>query len=303
MSFSLDQISPKPSQTAIVTGANTGLGYETALGLAKKQIKVVMACRNEQKARQAKSDILSEVPEADLEIMIVDLASLESVRSFAQAFKKQFDKLDLLINNAGVMVPPYQKKEDGFELQFGVNHLGHFLLTAELIDHMPDRPESRIVPLASIAHKRGQIHFDDLQWEDNYDPQDAYAQSKLACLMFGDELNRRLKANGKDIRTVTAHPGVSLTELSRHMPSFLISILKYTVGPFLTHPPEKGALPTLQAALDHHLDGGEYLGPQGFREMTGKPGPAERSEVAQDQQTAEKLWEVSEELTDCRFTI
>ncbi|MDZ7681073.1 MAG: oxidoreductase [Fodinibius sp.] len=303
MSFNLDQISPQPSQVAIVTGANTGLGYETAVGLAKKQIKVIMACRNEQKADQAKSDILSEVPDADLDIMIVDLASLQSVRAFASAFKQKYQKLDLLINNAGVMVPPYSKTEDGFELQLGVNHLGHFLLTAKLIDHIPDRPESRIVPLASIAHKRGKIHFDDLQWEEDYDRQDAYAQSKLACLMFGDELNRRLKAHGKDIRAVTAHPGVSLTELSRHMPSFLINILKYTVGPFLTHPPEKGALPTLQAALDPHLDGGEYLGPQGFREMTGKPGPAERSEIACNQQTAEKLWEVSEELTDCKFTI
>jgi len=303
MSFSLDQISPRPSQTAIVTGANTGLGYETALGLAKKEITVILACRNEQKAQQAQRDILDEVPDANIEIMLVDLSSLSSVRSFAQSFKQQFDKLDLLINNAGVMFPPYQQTEDGFELQFGVNHLGHFLLTSQLIDYMPDRPESRVVSLSSIAHRRGQIHFDDLQWQENYDKQDAYSQSKLACLMFGDELNRRLETSGKNILSVTAHPGISPTELGRHIPPLLWYIFKYFVGPFLTHPPEQGALPTLQAALDTNVTGGDYYGPQGFREMKGKPGPANRADVAQNEEVAKKLWKVSEELTDCEFEL
>lgn len=302
MSFSLDQVSPRPKTIAIVTGANTGLGYETALGLAKKQITVVMACRHQQKAERAKADILSELPDADLEIMILDLASMASIRSFANHFKSKFDKLDLLINNAGVMVPPYQKTEDGFELQFGVNYLGHFLLTALLIDQMPDRPESRVVSLASNAHKRGKIHFEDLQWEQEYSRQDAYAQSKLACLLFGDELDRRLKAEGKTIRSVSAHPGVSLTDLGRHIPSLLYGLLKYTVAPFFTHSPEKGALPTLKAALDTGVEGGEYFGPQGFREMTGEPGLASRAEAAKDEQTASKLWKVSEELTDCTFS-
>lgn len=303
MSFSLEQIAPQPDKIAIVTGANTGLGYETTVGLAQKEIKVVMACRNRQKAEQAKSDIEDEVPGADLDILLLDLGNLDSVRSFAEQFKDQYEKLDLLINNAGVMIPPYQTTDDGFELQFGVNHLGHFLLTSLLIEHMPDRSESRIVSLASIAHKRGEIQFDDLQWEENYNRSAAYSQSKLACLMFGDELNRRLKENDMNIRSVIAHPGVSPTELSRHIPSFLNLLFEYLFAPLFTHPPQKGAQPTLQVALDPNIKGGDYYGPQGFREMKGEPGPAERSETARDQQVAKKLWEVSEELTNCQFEL
>lgn len=303
MSFSLANIPSQEGKTAIVTGANTGLGYETTLELAKKGIHVVVACRNKDKAAEARSNLLDEVDGASLEIMVLNLASLESVRSFAEAFSESYEKLDLLINNAGVMIPPYSTTEDGFELQFGVNHLGHFLLTALLIDIIPDNSESRIIHLSSIAHKQGRIHFDDLQWEESYSRQEAYSQSKLACLMFADELDRRLRKNGKHKLSVCVHPGTSLTELGRHVPGFLYDIFKYTLGPLLTHPPHEAALPTLKAALGKDVAGGDFFGPQGFMDMKGPPGNAERAEVARDAQTAQKLWQASEELTSCSFEI
>ncbi|MGD8426666.1 MAG: oxidoreductase [Balneolaceae bacterium] len=303
MSFDLKHIPSQKDKNAIVTGANTGLGYETTIGLAKKDVKVIMACRNKEKAQKAKTDILDILPEADLEIMHLDLSSLSSIKKFAEGFKERFEKLDLLINNAGVMVPPYSTTEDGFELQFGVNYLGHFTLTALLIDHMPDNSDSRVVSLSSNAHKRGQLHFGNLQWEQDYDRRKAYSQSKLACLMFGDELDRRLKAGGKKILSVSAHPGVSPTDLGRHIPAFLYNLLKFTLIPFVSHSPKKGALPTLQAALGPNVNGGDYYGPQGFNEMKGAPGLAERAKVAKDREAAKKLWDVSEVLTGVEFEI
>jgi NAD(P)-dependent dehydrogenase (short-subunit alcohol dehydrogenase family) len=303
MSFNLKDTPSREGRTAIVTGANAGLGYETTIGLAKKGMTVIMACRNMEKAKQAKSNILDELRDADLETMQLDLASLASVRSFTESLREKYDTLDLLVNNAGVMIPPYSTTEDGFELQLGVNHLGHFLLTSLLIDRIPDTPESRIVSLSSIAHRRGEIHFDDLQWEKSYSKQGAYNQSKLACLLFADELDRRLRAEGKKKLSVCAHPGVSPTELSRHMPSLLYTFLRYTLAPFLTHPPNEGAMSTLQAALGENVKGGDYYGPQGFQEMKGKSGLAERAEVGKDQEVAQQLWDVSEKLTNCSFTV
>jgi len=303
MAFNLNNIPSQKGKTAIVTGANAGLGFETTIGLAKKRIKVIMACRNMDKAENAKNDILERVPDADLEIMTLDLASLDSVRSFTQSFKEKYDTLDLLINNAGVMIPPYSTTEEGYELQIGVNHLGHFLLTALFIDLMPDTSDSRIVSLSSIAHKRGSIHFDDLHWKESYSKQGAYSQSKLACLLFADELDRRLRESGKKKLSVCAHPGVSPTELTRYIPSILDTIFQKVLAPFFTHPPEEGARPTLQATLDPTVSGGDYYGPQGFMDMTGKPGLAERADVAKNQDVAQRLWEVSEELTNCNFTV
>jgi NAD(P)-dependent dehydrogenase (short-subunit alcohol dehydrogenase family) len=302
MSFTLQNVPSQQGKIAIVTGANAGLGYETVIGLSQKEAKVIMACRNMEKAEKAKSNILDKLPHADLDIMQLDLASLKFIRAFADHFRNKYNKLDLLINNAGVMMPPKSTTKDGFELQFGVNHLGHFLLTALLIELMPDHSDSRIVSLSSIVHKGGEIHFDDLQWENSYDRQDTYSQSKLACLMFGDELDRRLRAAGKEKLSVTAHPGTSPTELSRHLPSWFTALFN-AIGPLFRHAPDKGAQPTLKAALDTSVSGGDYYGPQGFREMKGEPGHAKRSEVAKDKKTAKKLWEISETLTDCTFTV
>ncbi|WP_299404340.1 oxidoreductase [Acaryochloris sp. IP29b_bin.148] len=305
MAFDLEHIPSQAGKTAIVTGANTGLGYETVINLAKKNCKVIMACRHPDRAEHAKADIEAKVPGANLEILLIDLSDLSSVRAFAQAFRQQYDRLDLLINNAGIMWPPYALTVDGFESQMGTNYLGHFLLTMLLLDLMPDTPESRVVSLSSNAHKLGSgaINFDDLHSEQNYSKTGAYAQSKLACLMFGNELQRWLANAGKQIRSITAHPGVSNTELARHMPQYQIDLIQYTIGPLLCHPPAQAAMPIVMAALDPEAQGGEYFGPQGFLEMKGQPGRATQSDYAQNQAAAEHLWDVSEQLTESTFAL
>lgn len=305
MAFDLENIPSQQGKIAIVTGANTGLGYETVRHLAQKDCKVIMACRNADKAAKAKGAIEAQVPGADLEILLIDLCELSSVREFAKTFRQQYNKLDLLINNAGIMWPPYALTVDGFESQMGANYLGHFLLTGLLLDLMPDTSESRVVSLSSNAHRlgSGEITFDDLHSEQTYSKTGAYAQSKLACLMFGNELQRRLERAEKQILSVTAHPGVSNTDLARHMPPYQVALVQYTIGPLLCHAPDKAAMPTVMAALTPDAQGGEYFGPQGFFEMKGEPGRATQSDYAQNQAAAEQLWEVSEQLTEGRFTI
>lgn len=299
--FSLDKIDSQKGRIAIVTGANTGLGYETALGLAQKEATVIMACRNLEKAETAKQKILAAVPQAEIEVIQIDLSKLASVRAFAAAYLAKYQQLDLLINNAGVMIPPYTQTEDGFELQMGANYFGHFLLTGLLLESLTRTPGSRVVPLASLAHKNGEINFDNIHWEKDYSKLGAYGQSKLACLMFGYELDRRLKAAGANTLSVMAHPGVSDTELSRHVPKWLFFILGNTLFPLISHKPAKGALPTLMAALDKNSKGGEYYGPTGFQEMKGKPGLASSTELSQDPEMAKKLWAVSEDLTGITY--
>ncbi len=302
MSFSLKKIPSQKGRIAIVTGANVGLGYETALAFARKEIKVIMACRNAQKAEKAKADILAQVPNAELEIIILDLNSLQSVRDFAKTYTEKYDRLDLLINNAGLMVPPLMRTEEGFESQFGVNHLGHFLLTNLLFPHIRKTEGSRVVSLSSNAHKRAEINFDDLNSEKSYSKIGAYSQSKLACLMFAYELQRRLDAAGSHVLSVAAHPGASDTDLAR----YISKLLYYALLPLfslVTHSPEKGALPTIYAALGNDVDGGDYFGPQGFMEMKGEPGKVESKPQSHDKEVAKKLWEVSEKLTGEKFEI
>lgn len=301
MNFQLDNVRSQSGRVAVVTGANTGLGYETALGLAKTGMKVVLACRNLDKATAAKANIQHAVPGADLEVMLLDLSELASVQTFATQYRNTHSRLDLLINNAGIMAPPYSQTDDGFESQLAVNHLGHFLLTALLLDLMPDTSDSRIVSLSSNAHKMGAIKFDDLQSTSKYSSMAAYAQSKLACLMFADELQRRLESEGKQILSVCAHPGGSETELARHFSKTAILIMRLMLVPLITHPPKEAALPTLYAALGEDVKGGEYFGPQGFLEMSGKPGRATRSPLAQNQEIAQQLWTVSEQLTGATY--
>ena len=300
----LDNIPSQKGKIAIVTGANTGLGYETVVNLTKKDIKVILACRNLDKAMNAKAEIEAKVPGADLDILLIDLTDLSSVRAFAKAFQEKYDRLDLLVNNAGIMFPPYQKTIDGFESQMGVNYFGHFLLTALLIEMMPDSSESRVVSLSSGAHQYASdgINFDDLQSEKSYSKLGAYAQSKLACLMFGNELQRRLDKAGKKVLSVTAHPGMSPTELARSMPWYQAQLLRYTLGLFLFHPVDAAAMPTVMAALGTDVEGGEYFGPQGLLEMKGKPGRATKSDASQNTTAAEKLWAISEQLTGCKFS-
>ena len=199
-------------------------------------------------------------------------------------------------------MPPYTKTEDGFELQLGANHLGHFLLTGLLLDTILKTPNSRVVSLSSLAHKSGQINFDDLQSEQKYAALGAYSQSKLACLIFGNELQRRLAAAGhQQTISVTAHPGASDTELARHMSKIVYAIFKYLLSPFVMHPPKAGALPTLMAALGDDVKGGEYFGPQGFKEMKGKPGRAKARSLSKNVTIGKRFWEVSEELVGLKY--
>jgi len=299
--FNIDNIPSQKGKIAIVTGSNTGLGFETALALAKKEIKVIMACRSIEKAETAKQDILRKVPGADLEILPVDLSSLSSVRNFAKNYRLKYSQLDLLINNAGILMPPYARTIDGFESQMGTNYFGHFLLTGLLLDIIIKTPGSRIVSLSSIAHKKGEINFDDLHWEKKYSAMAAYRQSKLACLMFAYELQRRLEARDMKTISVAAHPGVSITELVKHYPKWLM----FVSSPFFslfTHSPEKGALPTLYAALGTDVHGGDYFGPQGRSEMTGDPGKAQSTALSHNEDIAKQLWEVSEKLTGFKYS-
>ena len=297
----INSLPQQTGRTFIVTGANTGLGYETTIMLAKKGAKVIMACRNMSKANAAKANILKEVPKTDLDVLEIDLSSLKSVRSFVKAYQAKYDKLDVLVNNAGVMMPPYSKTEDGFELQFGANYLGHFLLTGLLLQTITKTPNSRIVTLSSLVHKNGKINFADLQSEKKYSASEAYAKSKLACLMFTRELQRRLeKAGHQQTISTASHPGIATTELSRHMPKLVYNVLRYTIAPFLTHAPIEGAKPTMLAAIGE-AKGGDYFGPTGFNEFKGKPGKATSTPLSNDEAIANQLWEVSEKLVGLNY--
>ncbi|ABK73881.1 SDR family NAD(P)-dependent oxidoreductase [Mycolicibacterium smegmatis] len=289
-----------PDQTgrvAIVTGANTGLGLETAKALAAKGAHVVLAVRNLDKGKAAVDWIARSAPTADLELQQLDLGSLASVRAAADDLKGKFDRIDLLVNNAGVMWPPRQTTADGFELQFGTNHLGHFALTGLLLDRMLTVPGSRVVTVSSQGHRiLAAIHFDDLQWERRYNRVAAYGQSKLANLLFTYELQRRL--TGHQTTALAAHPGASNTELARHLPG----ALERLVTP-LAQDAALGALPTLRAATDPGALGGQYFGPDGIGETRGYPKVVASSAQSHDADLQRRLWAVSEELTGVTFPV
>lgn len=298
--FDIKKLPSQKGRVTVITGANTGLGFETAKAMAGTGIKVIMACRNLEKAMAAQRAILHRHPSADTEIMLIDMTRLDSVREFARSFIAKYNRLDILVNNAGIMIPPYSKTQEGFESQMGVNYLAHFLLTGLLLKTIVSTPGSRIVMLASNAHRRGEINFDDINWEKKYRPMEAYQQSKLACLIFAIELQKRFDVAGLKTLSVASHPGLSLTDLVRHIPAWLLFISKPLTS-IVTHSPEKGALPTLYAALSDDVHGGEYFGPQGRGEWTGKPGRAKIFPQAFDQETARRLWDLSEKLTGIKF--
>jgi NAD(P)-dependent dehydrogenase (short-subunit alcohol dehydrogenase family) len=284
-------------RVAVVTGANSGIGYETAKTLAEKGAVVAMACRNPEKANNAANAIRVNVKNANLEIMELDLANLASVRNFVEAFKSKHTQLDLLINNAGIMIPPFTKTADGFEVQFGANHLGHFALTGLLLETLLRTPNARIVNVSSGAHRMGTgtINFENLNAEQGYNPSSAYAQSKLANLLFTLELNRHLTEIGSDVIVTAAHPGWTATGLQR---GFL-----HTVSEWIGQKPDMGALPTLQAATDPKAKRNDYFGPDGFMEMRGYPKKVETSDAAKNADLAKRLWSVSEELTGIHYNL
>ena len=285
---------------AIVTGANSGLGYETTKELARKGAKVIMACRNMDKAAKAKTQILEEIPNAKLTIMEIDLASLDSVRKFAGKFNLEYSSLDLLINNAGVMMPPFELTDDGFELQFEANYLGHFLLTGLLLRKLEEAPAARVISLSSLAHDWGDIYFDDLNFSKKYDKRKSYGQSKLACLIFAYELERRLRKDNSSVLSLAAHPGISDTELSRYLPKF-IRFISPIIMPLFAQNASKGALPTLRAAMDLTLTGGTYVGPDGNEEYKGNPVVVDSNLNSKDEEKAERLWTVSEKLAGIHY--
>jgi NAD(P)-dependent dehydrogenase (short-subunit alcohol dehydrogenase family) len=283
-------------RVAIVTGANTGLGFETARMLAGRGARVVLAVRDVEKGREAAARI-----PGDVAVQALDLTSLASVRAAAADLRAAHPRIDLLINNAGVMYTPKQTTADGFELQFGTNHLGHFALTGLLLDHLLPVPGSRVVTVSSVGHRiRAAIHFDDLQWERSYSRSAAYGQSKLANLMFTYELQRRLASHGTTI-AVAAHPGMSNTELTRNTPA-AIRVPVSWIAPIVTQTPEMGALPTVRAATDPTVAGGQYYGPGNRGEARGYPKVVESSAQSHDRSIQQRLWTVSEELTGVTFS-
>ncbi|MEV7090951.1 SDR family NAD(P)-dependent oxidoreductase [Streptomyces sp. NPDC093085] len=284
-------------RVAIVTGANTGLGFETARALAARGATVVLAVRDVEKGAQAAARIAG-----DVTVQALDLASLDSIRSAAADLRAAHPRIDLLINNAGVMYTPKRTTADGFELQFGTNHLGHFALTGLLLDRLLPVPGSRVVTVSSTGHRiRAAIHFDDLHWERSYSRAAAYGQAKLANLMFTYELQRRLAPHGTTV-AVAAHPGLSNTELIRNSPAALRLPVTW-VAPLVTQTPEMGALPTLRAATDPAVTGGQYYGPGNRGEIRGYPKPVTSSPDSHDRAVQQRLWTVSEQLTGVTLAV
>jgi NAD(P)-dependent dehydrogenase (short-subunit alcohol dehydrogenase family) len=301
--WTAEQIPDQSGRTAIVTGANSGLGLVCARELAGHGARVVMACRNTDKGAAAKAEIEREAPGAQLELAALDLASLASVREFAEQFHAHHDGLDLLINNAGVMAPPRKVTADGYELQLGTNLLGHFALTAQLIGAMEGREDTRVVTLSSNAHKMGRIDFDDLQSERRYSRWRAYGQSKLADLMLALELDRRLRAAGSTVKSLAAHPGYAATNLQSAAAPALDRWVMVVTNALLAQSGERGALPPLYAATAPGLEGGLYIGPDGLGEFRGHPRIVSPNRAAREEATARRLWEVSQELTGVRFEL
>ncbi len=298
-------IPPQPGKLALVTGANSGVGFHAALELARAGAQVILGCRNFDKAAAARQRILAQVPAAQLEPAALDLASLASIRAFAQAFLAQQRILDLLVNNAGVMaLPTRQLTADGFELQIGTNHLGHFALTGLLLPAILTAPAARIVTVSSIAHRGGSIRFDDLNWTHDYQPWPAYRQTKLANLYFAFELDRRLRATHPNVASIAVHPGVANTNLfasgpgqKKNLEGLLVPFFIFIIG----QSEQQGALPTLYGATSPEARSGHFYGPHGFREMRGYPVEVRAEAQAYDEVAAARLWNLSEELTGVRY--
>ena len=294
------RIPDQAGRVAVVTGANSGLGLVTARELARAGARVVLACRNLEKGRAALADVGRAATGPAPELEELDLASLDSVRAFAERFRSKHDGLDLLVNNAGVMAPPRRRTADGFELQFGTNHLGHFALTGLLLPAMEGREDARVVTLSSNAHKFGRIAFGNLSGDRRYFRWRAYGQSKLANLLFALELDRRLRASGSTVKSLAAHPGYAATNLqSAAAPLFDRLVMKVTDA-VVAQNDEMGALPQLYAATEPGLEGGTYVGPDGPGEHRGHPTIVKPNGAARDEGTARHLWEVSEQLTGVR---
>ena len=291
--------------TIVVTGGNSGIGFEAARQFARRNARVVLACRDPGRAKQAVEAIAQEHPGAALEATPLDLASLASVRSFAERFRSEHDDLHVLCNNAGVMALPHRQTADGFEMQLGTNHLGHFALTGLLLDRLLASPKARVVTVSSTAHRAGRMRFDDLQSEKIYAPWRAYGQSKLANLLFAYELQRRLEAQGAGVISVACHPGYAATNLQFAGPRMAGSAWKERVmgisNRLFSQSSAMGALPTLYAATASRVHGGDYIGPGRFAETQGPPVRVRSNARSHDTEIAARLWQTSEELTGVHY--
>ena len=287
----------------IVTGGNSGLGYESVKVFAQKGAEVILACRSVEKGEAAKTEIMKNNPAGKIEVMNLDLMDLSSVKNFAVRFKENHSRLNVLLNNAGIMIPPYGLTKDGFESQIGTNHLGHFALTGQLIDLIVKTPKSRVVSTSSLAHKNGKMDFDNFMFDNGngYTPMKAYGRSKLANLLFIYELQRLFEAIGIDSVAVAAHPGVSQTNLMRFVEGKFYYHLLKPLSSLILQSAAKGALPQLRAAVDPEVKGGDFYGPDGFNEMKGFPVKVKSNPSSHNAGDAKRLWEVSEKLTGVSF--
>jgi NAD(P)-dependent dehydrogenase (short-subunit alcohol dehydrogenase family) len=297
-----DDIPDLTGKTAIVTGANSGTGFQASKVLAAKGAEVIMACRSLEKGEVAANAIQTEYPNAKIKVMQLDLADLASVRAFAKEFQENHNSLEILLNNAGVMQTPPLKTADDFELQFGTNHLGHFALTGLLLKPLMRANEARVVTMSSMVHSSGKIHFDDVNLEKNYGRTKAYSQSKLANLLFAYELQRKLEQNGGSVISLAAHPGYTATNLQSAGPGMKGGRRHWAwfykiTNKIMAQNVKMGALPILCAATDSAAEGGDYIGPRRFRGARGHPKKVRSNKRSYNEEDARRLWELSEELT------
>ena len=306
MGFTAADVPDQRGQTIVVTGANSGIGLETTRELARNGASVVMACRDRDRGEQAARDVRADVPAAELRVEACELGSLESIREFADRLA---EPIDVLVNNAGTMAIPRRETDDSFETQFGVNHLGHFALTGlvlePLLERADDEPAARVVTVSSGMHERGEIEFDDLHGEQSYDRWGAYAQSKLANVLFAYELERRLRTADANAMSLAVHPGYADTRLQfrgiEDRGSWLQTAARRAMNTLFAQSPARGALPTLYAATAADVEGGAYYGPGGLASMRGTPERQASSDASYDRERAQRLWDVSRELTGVRY--
>ncbi len=296
-------IPDQTGRTFVVTGANSGLGREATEALAARGAQVIMAVRNEGRGRQARNELLEAHPGADLQVRALDLADMDSVRAFADGLHADGQQVNVLINNAGVMMPPRSLSPQGQEIQFAGNHLGHFALTGLLLDILATAADPRVVTVSSNYHRNGKIHFDDLTGAGRYSPTAFYAQSKFANVLFGLELDRRLRAAGSPIKSLLAHPGYAATSLQTSGPTGLLKLFGEMGNRFVAQSSAMGALPELFAATGPGAESGQFIGPDGRGEMKGHPTVVRPVASAEDPATARRLWELSEELTGVRYDL
>ena len=301
--WKLENIPDLSGKIIVVTGGNSGLGFEAVKAFASKNAQVIMACRSIEKGEKAKDELVAQNHKASITVMLLDLTDLSSIRNFVAEFKKQYNQLNILLNNAGIMMVPYGLTKDGFELQMGTNHFGHIALTGLLLDVLKSTPTSRVVNVSSMAHKSGQMDFENLLFENgkDYSPIKAYGRSKLSNLLFTYELQRFFEKNKIDTVAIAAHPGVSDTNLFVHAaPKWAMNLLR-PLFLMMIQPASMGALPEIRAAVDQNAKGGEYYGPNGRREVKGYPVLVQSNAASHDKESARKLWEISEKLTGVNF--